>query len=83
LALLFAYGQIVVWGQYIVGICLVLVILDPVFSIQDIFGIVVPVGFERAIAEMGQSMGVTATGLLLLRAADPEQKNRCYIRIRI
>ena len=30
--------------------------------------------FERAIAEMGQSMGVTATGLLLLRAADPEGK---------
>jgi len=28
--------------------------------------------FERAIAEMGQSMGVTATGLLLLRAVDPE-----------
>lgn len=30
--------------------------------------------FERAIAEMGQSMGLTATGLLLLRAVDPEQK---------
>lgn len=30
--------------------------------------------FERAIAEMGQSMGVTATGLLLLRAADPENE---------
>lgn len=28
--------------------------------------------FERAIAEMGQSMGVTATGLLLLRAVDPK-----------
>jgi glutamate:Na+ symporter, ESS family len=27
--------------------------------------------FERAIAEMGQSMGVTATGVLLLRAVDP------------
>ena len=30
--------------------------------------------FERAIAEMGQSMGVTATGLLLLRVVDPESK---------
>ena len=30
--------------------------------------------FERAIAEMGQSMGVTATGLLLLRAVDPENE---------
>ena len=29
--------------------------------------------FERAIAEMGKSMGVTATGLLLLRIVDPEQ----------
>jgi ESS family glutamate:Na+ symporter len=28
--------------------------------------------FERGIAEMGQSMGVTATGLLLLRAVDPD-----------
>jgi len=30
--------------------------------------------FERAIAEMGQSMGITATGLLLLRVVDPEYK---------
>jgi ESS family glutamate:Na+ symporter len=30
--------------------------------------------FERAIAEMGQSMGVTATGLLLLRVVDPDYK---------
>ena len=30
--------------------------------------------FERGIAEMGQSMGVTATGLLLLRAVDPNYK---------
>ena len=28
--------------------------------------------FARAIAEMGQSMGVTATGLLLLRVVDPD-----------
>jgi len=31
--------------------------------------------FERAIAEMGQSMGVTATGLLLLRVVDPDFKS--------
>jgi ESS family glutamate:Na+ symporter len=30
--------------------------------------------FERSIAEMGQSMGVTATGLLLLRAVDPNNE---------
>lgn len=30
--------------------------------------------FERSIAEFGQSMGVTATGLLLLRTVDPESR---------
>lgn len=30
--------------------------------------------FERAIAEFGQATGVTATGLMLLRAVDPENK---------
>ena len=30
--------------------------------------------FERAIADFGQALGVTATGLLLLRTVDPESK---------
>ena len=30
--------------------------------------------FERAITEFGQAMGVTATGLLLLRTVDPENE---------
>lgn len=30
---------------------------------------------QRSIAEMGQSMGVTATGLLLLRVVDPDYKS--------
>ncbi len=30
--------------------------------------------FERSIAEFGQSTGVTATGLMLLRTVDPESK---------
>ena len=30
--------------------------------------------FERSIAEFGQSTGVTATGLLLLRSVDPESR---------
>ncbi|MDR1728529.1 MAG: sodium:glutamate symporter [Acidobacteriota bacterium] len=30
--------------------------------------------FERSIAEFGQSMGVTATGLMLLRTVDPESR---------
>ena len=32
--------------------------------------------FECAIADFGQSLGVTATGLMLLRAADPESKTK-------
>src|SRR5699024_646685 len=35
-------------------------------------------GFERGIADFGQSMGVTATGLLWLRMADPRQKSPAY-----
>ena len=34
--------------------------------------------FERAIVEMGQSMGTTATGLMLLRVVDPEAKTSAY-----
>ena len=30
--------------------------------------------FERAIAEFGQALGVTATGLMLLRTVDPENR---------
>lgn len=31
--------------------------------------------FERAISDFGQSLGVTATGLLLLRTVDPENRS--------
>ena len=34
--------------------------------------------FQRAIVEMGQSMGVTATGLLLLRTVDPDHETPAY-----
>ncbi|UGY93076.1 sodium/glutamate symporter [Streptomyces gobiensis] len=34
--------------------------------------------FERGIGDMGQSMGVTATGLILLRIADPELRTPAY-----
>ena len=39
--------------------------------------------FERSIAEMGQSMGVTATGLLLLRVVDPRRRHRCDLGLRL
>jgi ESS family glutamate:Na+ symporter len=40
------YGQIVAWGQYVVGVGLVLVWLGPAFGLPDVFGGVLPVGFE-------------------------------------
>ncbi|MGE4488542.1 MAG: sodium/glutamate symporter [Kiritimatiellales bacterium] len=41
-----AYGQIVAWGQYVVGIGLVLALLGPLFHLNPLFGAVLPVGFE-------------------------------------
>lgn len=34
--------------------------------------------FERGICDLGQSMGVTATGILLLRMVDPENKSGAF-----
>ena len=34
--------------------------------------------FERGIGDMGQSMGVTATGILLLRMVDPDNKSDAF-----
>ncbi len=41
-----AYGQIVAWGQYTVGLGLVIFILGKVFNLPDVFGVLIPVGFE-------------------------------------
>jgi ESS family glutamate:Na+ symporter len=41
-----AYGQVVAWGQYFVALLFVLFLLKPLFNIPDIFGVVLPVGFE-------------------------------------
>ncbi len=41
-----AYGQVVAWGQYFVGMLTVLVLLKPLFKTRDVFGVVVEVGFE-------------------------------------
>ena len=40
------YGQVVAWGQYFVGLLTVLVFLKPVFKVPDVFGVIIPVGFE-------------------------------------
>ena len=41
-----AYGQIVVWGQYVIGIGFVVLFLGGLFNIPDLFGVIIPVGFE-------------------------------------
>ncbi|MBL7139509.1 MAG: sodium:glutamate symporter [Planctomycetes bacterium] len=41
-----AYGQVVAWGQYVVGVGLVLVLLGPLFGVGPMFGGLIPVGFE-------------------------------------
>lgn len=41
-----AYGQIVAWGQYLVGMGMVLFVLGPLFGLPDVFGVIVEVGFE-------------------------------------
>ncbi|HKL21819.1 MAG TPA: sodium/glutamate symporter, partial [Tichowtungia sp.] len=41
-----AYGQIVAWGQYVVGIGLALFLLAPLFNLNELFGACLPVGFE-------------------------------------
>ncbi|MBN1196739.1 MAG: sodium:glutamate symporter, partial [Candidatus Aminicenantes bacterium] len=41
-----AYGQVVAWGQYLVGMGLVLFFLGPLFGLPDVFGVIVEVGFE-------------------------------------
>ena len=41
-----AYGQIVAWGQYVVGVGLVVFVLGKAFGLPEMFGGVLPVGFE-------------------------------------
>jgi ESS family glutamate:Na+ symporter len=41
-----AYGQIVVWGQYMVGLGLTIMFISKFFSMPNLFGVIIPVGFE-------------------------------------
>ena len=41
-----AYGQIVAWGQYIVGLGVAIVVLSPGFDVPGAIGTIIPVGFE-------------------------------------
>ncbi|TVQ57614.1 MAG: sodium:glutamate symporter, partial [Phycisphaerales bacterium] len=49
-----------------------------VFALVYIAPRIIPLNwFERGIGDFGQSMGVTVTGLLLMRMADPENRSQC------
>ncbi len=41
-----AYGQIVAWGQYVVGLGVAIVFLTPIFGVRGALGTIIPVGFE-------------------------------------
>ena len=49
------YGQIVAWGQYVVSLGLFIVLLQHLWELPNMFGAIVPVGFEGGHG--------TATGL--------------------
>ena len=40
------YGQIVGWGQYVVGLLLVILLLVPVFNVNPMIAAIIPIGFE-------------------------------------
>ncbi|WP_010529780.1 sodium/glutamate symporter [Lentibacillus jeotgali] len=68
-------------GQYLVPFLL----LSLVGIAWNVFGLfflgprMIPTyWFERSIGDFGQSMGITATGLLLMRVADPDMKSPAY-----
>ncbi|MDL2284367.1 sodium:glutamate symporter [Oxalobacter sp. OttesenSCG-928-P03] len=53
----FCFGQIVAWGQYVVGLGLVLFFLAPFFSVPDIFGNLIEIGFEGGHGTVGGLAG--------------------------
>jgi len=53
-----AYGQIVAWGQYVVGLGVSMFLLSKLFSVPGFFGVIMPVGFEGG---HGTAAGLKAT----------------------
>lgn len=58
-----AYGQIVAWGQYFIGCCILLFLLNPFYDIPVVFAGIMPVGFEgghgtaAGMADVFKSLG--------------------------
>lgn len=49
----FCYGQIVAWGQYVIGLGVVLLLLKPLFGVNEIFGTLLEIGFEGGHGTVG------------------------------
>eukprot|EP00002_Diphylleia_rotans_P012157 TRINITY_DN2378_c0_g1_i4.p1 TRINITY_DN2378_c0_g1~~TRINITY_DN2378_c0_g1_i4.p1 ORF type:complete len:418 (-),score=81.36 TRINITY_DN2378_c0_g1_i4:118-1371(-) len=78
----FCYGLVVNWGQYVIGIGLGYLFLEPVFGVNRLFGIILPIGFEgghgtaAALGEVmaefdfedGESLGLASATVGLLGA---------------
>lgn len=64
-----AYGQIVAWGQYVVGLGMVILVLGPLFGVSHLFGVIVPVGFEGGHGTAG-GLGPTFEELGWAEGAD-------------
>ena len=41
-----AYGQVLAWGNWFVGCLTAAALLKPIFDVHDLFGSLLPVGFE-------------------------------------
>ncbi|NLC23952.1 MAG: sodium:glutamate symporter [Oxalobacter sp.] len=54
----FCFGQIVAWGQYVVGLGLAIFLLAPLFDVPDVFGNLLEIGFEGGHGTVG---GLAAT----------------------
>ncbi len=47
------FGQIIAWGQYVVGLGLTLFFLSPAFGVPAIFGNLIEIGFEGGYGTVG------------------------------
>lgn len=51
-----AFGQTIAWGQYVIGLLLVLLVLGPLFGLDPIAGSLIEIGFEGGHGTAGGMM---------------------------
>lgn len=49
----FCFGQIIAWGQYVIGLGLVFLVLTPFFHVPTVFGNLLEIGFEGGHGTVG------------------------------